>query len=184
MINTRCIHKLCMKHIAVVGTKKSGKTTVVTYLIERLSKDGFRVAAVKHIHHEFTIDTEGKDTYRMSRSGAEIVASVSPKETAVLFYGRHRSAIPMLMEIFDREKIDVVLYEGFRDQLGKDREVHKIVTLKNVSELDVLNGLEGPILAIFSFEKQIVDKVNVPVFGPETKEDFYDHILNQIGLKR
>ncbi|MEM4573215.1 MAG: molybdopterin-guanine dinucleotide biosynthesis protein B [Candidatus Caldarchaeum sp.] len=172
-----------MKHIAVIGAKKSGKTAVVSYLIERLSRDGFKVAAVKHIHHEVTIDTEGKDTYRMSQSGAQIVASVSPKETAVLFYGRHSSAIQMLWEIFDREKIDVVLYEGFRDQLGKNKDISKIVTVKHVSELDILNHLEGPILAIFSFEKNVGND-SVQVFGPDAKEDFYIHVLNQIGLKR
>ena len=89
----------------------------------------------------------------------------------------------MLWEIFDREKIDVVLYEGFRDQLGKNKDISKIVTVKHVSELDILNHLDGPILAIFSFEKNVGND-SVQVFGPDAKEDFYIHVLNQIGLKR
>jgi molybdopterin-guanine dinucleotide biosynthesis protein B len=52
-----------------MGSKNAGKTTVAEFLVERFVRDGLRVAAVKHIHHEFTIDTQGKDTWRLSKKG-------------------------------------------------------------------------------------------------------------------
>jgi molybdopterin-guanine dinucleotide biosynthesis protein B len=69
-----------------MGSKNAGKTTVAEFLVERFVRDGLRVGAVKHIHHEFTMDTQGKDTWRLSRKGASIVASISPNEMAVMFY--------------------------------------------------------------------------------------------------
>ena len=56
--------------IAVVGTKGSGKTTTIEYLISRLSDEGYKVGSIKHVHHpDFSIDTDGTDTWRHTRAG-------------------------------------------------------------------------------------------------------------------
>ena len=74
-----------MLTIAVIGSKGSGKTTVTEVLIRELTKKGYKVATVKHIPEQnFTIDTEGKDTWRHARAGASKVISVAPKEIAVI----------------------------------------------------------------------------------------------------
>ena len=50
--------------IAVVGSKRSGKTTTVETMVEELSSRGYRIATVKHISEQnFTMDTKGKDTW-------------------------------------------------------------------------------------------------------------------------
>ena len=60
--------------IAVVGSKKSGKTTTIEALTRELVKRGFKVAAVKHVSEpDFTMDTKGKDTWRFAQAGARIV---------------------------------------------------------------------------------------------------------------
>ncbi|PMP97204.1 MAG: molybdopterin-guanine dinucleotide biosynthesis protein MobB, partial [Nitrososphaera sp.] len=47
--------------IAVVGRKKSGKTTIVEGVTGALTKLGCRVAVLKHIHHDdFDVDVPGK----------------------------------------------------------------------------------------------------------------------------
>lgn len=67
-----------MKIIAVSGTKDTGKTTLVTKIVAELVKRGLTVGTVKHTHHSF--DTEGRDTWKHSEAGAEIVVG-SGKET-------------------------------------------------------------------------------------------------------
>ncbi len=57
-----------MKVLGVVGPSDSGKTALVERLVERLPGS---VATVKHLDHEPTLDTEGKDTARHRSAGAE-----------------------------------------------------------------------------------------------------------------
>jgi molybdopterin-guanine dinucleotide biosynthesis protein B len=60
-----------MKIIAISGTKNTGKTTLVSKIVKELVNRGFKVGTVKHTHHGF--DTEGRDTWKHSEAGAEIV---------------------------------------------------------------------------------------------------------------
>ena len=71
--------------IAVIGTRNSGKTTVVEVIIKGLTKKGYSVASAKHIpEKEFTIDTQGKDTWRHAKAGASTVLSISPNELTII----------------------------------------------------------------------------------------------------
>ena len=74
-----------MQAIAVVGTKKSGKTTTIENLTRELTKRGYKVATIKHINEpDFTIDTLGKDTWRYAQAGAKTIISVATNETAII----------------------------------------------------------------------------------------------------
>ncbi|MEJ2271446.1 MAG: molybdopterin-guanine dinucleotide biosynthesis protein B [Candidatus Bathyarchaeota archaeon] len=71
--------------LAVVGTSKSGKTTAIEMLLKGLTKKGFKIGSAKHIPEVgFTIDSEGKDTWRHTKAGASTVLSVSQKEVAII----------------------------------------------------------------------------------------------------
>ena len=73
------------KVIAVVGSKKSGKTTTITNLIQELTKRGYKTAAIKHIAEpNFTIDTTGKDTWKFAQAGAKTIITVATNETATI----------------------------------------------------------------------------------------------------
>ena len=73
------------KLLAVVGTKNSGKTTVAECVISGLTKKGFRVGSIKHIHHpDFSMDREGTNTWRHARAGSKVVAAVSKTEIALI----------------------------------------------------------------------------------------------------
>jgi len=63
--------------IAVCGLKNCGKTTFVVGLIKELKQLGLRVAAFKHVAHDFICDTNGTDSWRFSEAGAESVAVYS-----------------------------------------------------------------------------------------------------------
>ena len=54
----------------VTGWKNSGKTTLVEALVRELTGRGWRIATVKHAHHDFDIDKEGTDSFRHRKAGA------------------------------------------------------------------------------------------------------------------
>ncbi|MDO4556353.1 MAG: molybdopterin-guanine dinucleotide biosynthesis protein B, partial [Lachnospiraceae bacterium] len=49
---------------AVSGYKNSGKTTLLTHLIEELTERGYKVAVIKHDGHDFESDVPGTDSWR------------------------------------------------------------------------------------------------------------------------
>ena len=42
--------------IAVCGCKNSGKTTLISRIVNKLSYEGFKVAVIKHDGHNFACD--------------------------------------------------------------------------------------------------------------------------------
>ena len=75
-----------MKIVAIIGAgQNSGKTTTVEVLVKAFKEKGLRVGTIKQIHKKnFSLDKPGKDTWRHSQAGAEIVVSASPDEVALL----------------------------------------------------------------------------------------------------
>ena len=122
--------------VAVVGSSNSGKTTAVEALIKGLTKRGYTVASAKHIPDpEFTIDTEGKDTWRYAKAGARSVLSVAPKELSVIKkvdvteYGLEQ----IVAETPD--EVDIVILEGFKGLVEQDTSIPKIVATKTDEEI-------------------------------------------------
>jgi molybdopterin-guanine dinucleotide biosynthesis protein B len=114
--------------VGFVGASGSGKTTLLTAVLPELRRAGLRVAVLKHAHHGFEMDRPGKDTYRAREAGA----------TQVLIASRHRWALltelegdfeePPFGELlghFDRDRIDLVLAEGFAGECYPKIEVHR-----------------------------------------------------------
>lgn len=69
--------------IHIVGKKNSGKTTLVCELVQELTKQGRRVATVKHTHHQHELDTPGKDSHKHREAGAAAVGILSAEMTAM-----------------------------------------------------------------------------------------------------
>jgi len=137
-----------MSIIAVVGSKKSGKTTAIETLVRGLAKRGYRIATVKHIPEvDFTIDTEGKDTWRHAKAGASNMISVAPNEIATIKkvdttqYG--------LSEILRNveEDMDIIILEGFRRLVEQSYAIPKIVAAKTTNEILEASKRFKPILS-------------------------------------
>ena len=71
-----------MKVVGFCGYSGSGKTTLVEQLIHWLKRAGQRVSVVKHAHHAFDIDHEGKDSWRHRQAGAGEVVIASSRRLA------------------------------------------------------------------------------------------------------
>ncbi len=139
--------------IVVVGSKASGKTTVVEGLVRELTKRGYRVATAKHVDIKgFSMDAEGKDTWRHSTAGANPVVSVSDVETAILI--KNVGGEFSLDRIFRlMPQVDIIVLEGFSRLVLGEEHVGKILCVKNMKEYeDYRRKLKGEIIAFCSIQ--------------------------------
>lgn len=102
--------------IGVSGFKNSGKTTLVTRLVETLTKRGYVVSTIKHAHHAFDIDQPGRDSYRHREAGAREVAIVSGERWA-LMHELADEGEPSLSDVLARlGPCDIVVVEGYKNE--------------------------------------------------------------------
>ncbi len=101
--------------LGIYGESNSGKTMLVERLTRALREKSYKVGSVKNIHAEnFTIDTEGKDTWKHTRAGADVVVARSKNETAFLV-NRDMTPQDVISIIKKITELDIILVEGFWD---------------------------------------------------------------------
>lgn len=148
--------------LAVVGSKSSGKTATIEILTKELTKKGYRVAAVKHIAEpDFTIDREGKDTWRFAQSGARTVVAVATSKVAII-EKIDRSAISLEKILQACGDNDAILLEGFKELVGRNLDIPKIVATKSAQEAFEASRNFKPILAFTSLYPMKVPNLDVP----------------------
>jgi molybdopterin-guanine dinucleotide biosynthesis protein MobB len=100
--------------VAFAAPSGTGKTTLICSLIEELRAQGLRVGAIKSDAHRVELDTPGKDTHRMRKSGSLATALVSRDQIAFFRDGPGRD-LPLeeIVALFFRD-LDLVIAEGFR----------------------------------------------------------------------
>lgn len=119
-----------MHVIGFCGYSGSGKTTLIEQLIARLRLAGQRVSVVKHAHHEFDIDHEGKDSWRHRQAGAfEVVIASNRRLAKIREYpvAEEPTVEQLIAELVD---CDWVLVEGFKHAPLAKIEVWRAATGK------------------------------------------------------
>ena len=161
--------------IGVCGFKNSGKTTLVEKLVRHLTEQGYKISTIKHAHHDFDIDQEGRDSFRHRKAGATEVAVISQNRFAIMNELRGTEP-PTLNEILGKlSPCDLVIVEGYK------RDTHDKIEVRNL-ELDhpVLAGDDPTIVAIAANGKIV--KSNVPVFNRDDVSNLAQFIIKHTGL--
>jgi molybdopterin-guanine dinucleotide biosynthesis protein B len=110
--------------ISFVGDSGVGKTTFLEKLIGVLKARGLRVAAIKHDVHNFEIDYPGKDSWRLTEAGSDVVVISSRDKLALIERpDTERSLIGLVQMVSDR--VDIVLTEGYRGAAAMKIEVSR-----------------------------------------------------------
>jgi len=103
-----------MKVFGVVGYKNAGKTGLMERLVTEITGRGFTVSTLKHAHHSFDIDQQGKDSYRHRDAGAHQVLLASGARWALMTELRDNDE-PSLTALLTRlDPVDLVLAEGYK----------------------------------------------------------------------
>jgi molybdopterin-guanine dinucleotide biosynthesis protein B len=159
--------------IAFTGPSNSGKTTLIVKIAEILTKD-YQVAIIKNDPKDkASFDTEGKDSYKFSQTGAKTVV-VSPTRTT--YFSQQSSDLDEIIRMLG--DFDILLVEGlktlplpriaiFRDKIDesyldhseaiaidKSVDITKYKISSNIKQLD-LNNPTQIIEWIFENAKQL-----------------------------
>jgi molybdopterin-guanine dinucleotide biosynthesis protein B len=108
-----------------------GKTTLLTQLIPALIQQGLRISVVKHAHHEFDIDHEGKDSFKLRQAGAVQMMVASRQRWALMTelvrtpHAENEPNLAHLLAQMDGSLTDLVLAEGFKHEAIPKIEVHR-----------------------------------------------------------
>jgi molybdopterin-guanine dinucleotide biosynthesis protein B len=130
----------------VTGWKNSGKTTLMAKLIAEFSAQGLQVAAIKHAHHAFDVDHEGRDSWRFREAGAGQVIIASPLRWARMVELRGAPE-PRLTDLLAEAKgADLILIEGYKTNPHPKIEVRR----RDARRADPLAPSDSSILAIAS----------------------------------
>jgi len=100
--------------VGITGVSGSGKTKLMVRLIPIFRERGYRVATVKHAHHDFEIDKPGKDSYEHRVAGATEAIVSSTRRWAII-HENESGKEATLSELIDRiSPTDIILVEGFK----------------------------------------------------------------------
>jgi molybdopterin-guanine dinucleotide biosynthesis protein B len=164
------------KVIGVAGFKNSGKTTLVERLVSHLTSQGFRVSTVKHAHHSFDIDHEGRDSFRHRKAGATEVAVISRDRTAIIHELRGEEP-PALDAVLARlQPCDLVIVEGYK------RDTHDKIEVRNLALSHPPLAGEDPTVVAIAATGAIADAA-VPVFDRDDVAALADFIIAHTRLR-
>ena len=163
------------KVIGVAGFKNAGKTTLVEKLVSELARRGHRVSTVKHAHHSFDIDHEGRDSFRHRKAGAAEVAVVSRHRWAIIHESREEEE-PTLPEILAKlAPCDLVIVEGYK------RDSHDKIEVRNLDLAHPrLAGDDPTVVAVAA--NGSIDDAPVPVFDRDDVTALASFIEQHVGL--
>ena len=161
----------------VVGWKNSGKTTLMVKLVTLFTARGLTISAVKHAHHGFDVDHEGRDSFRYRAAGAQTVAVSSRARFAIMTELRGQ-AEPSLDELTASIKgADLILVEGFKGERHHKLEVRRLDALNQTP----LAEADPSIVAIAA--NFPIHRSPLPVFGLDDVEPIADFILDRCELR-
>ena len=166
-----------MKVIGVAGFKNAGKTTLVERLVRVLAGLGYRVSTVKHAHHSFDIDHEGRDSFRHRAAGASEVAVISASRWAIIHELRNEAEPPLADILAKLTPCDLVIIEGYK------RDHHDKIEVRNLTlDHPKLAGDDPTIVAIAA--NGPVANAPVPVFDRDDVTALAEFIIVHTGLRR
>jgi molybdopterin-guanine dinucleotide biosynthesis protein MobB len=117
-----------MKIFGVVGWKNAGKTGLMERLVHELTGRGLRISTVKHAHHSFDVDYEGKDSFRHRAAGAQEVLLASGQRFALMHELRGAEEPSLAQLLAKLSPVDLVLVEGYKRDAHPKIEAYRAVT--------------------------------------------------------
>tara|TARA_R110002110_G_scaffold240910_1_gene457200 strand:+ start:185 stop:682 length:498 start_codon:yes stop_codon:yes gene_type:complete len=160
----------------IAGFKNSGKTTLASAIVTELTARGFKVSTIKHAHHGFDLDQQGRDSFIHRQAGAHEVAIVSGSRWAILHELREDEE-PTFEEMLSHlSPCDIVIVEGFKREAYPKIEVRRLDLNHRALAPDDVN-----IVAI-ACDDPLVDQ-SVPVFTRNDAEKITDFILEHLGMR-
>lgn len=170
-----------MKIVGLAGWSGAGKTTLVCKLIPALRRRGLTVSTVKHAHHNFDVDTPGKDSYEHRKAGATEVLVSSGNRWALMHELREEPEPCVETLLSKLAPVDLVIIEGFKREGHQKLEVWR----RSVGK-PLLATEDSQVLAICSDgpvpEADDLPQGPRPVLDLNDVESIVDFLIEAVGL--
>ena len=164
-----------MKVIGFAGWSGSGKTTLVEQVVGILSQRGLAVSLVKHAHHRFDIDHEGKDSWRHRHAGCREVLISSGVRWSLMHELRGEEEMSLDALLGKLSHCDLVLVEGFKRAQIPKIEVHRAVVTEPLLFPD-----DPHIVAVATDVRLDTALPQLDINDPQAVADFVaDHAFNR-----
>ena len=167
------------KKIPIIGFAAfsgTGKTTLVTGVIPILKERGLKVGVLKHAHHNFVIDTPGKDSYELRESGAQQVMVASKQRIAWVMENEpeHEPGLFELLEYFAGQDLDLVIVEGF-----KHKPFTKIEVYRSGLKRPLLAKVDDHVIAVATNMPELVER-DIETLELDDHDAIADFIINRM----
>lgn len=163
--------------LGFIAPSGTGKTTLLSALIPRLTSAGLRIGCIKHTHHAFEIDHPGKDSHTLRMAGASQVLLGSSTRWALVVESP-AAEDPTLVQLLDRldlGSLDLVLVEGYKLESIPKVEVHRI---ERAAAL--LATTTPSVIAVVSNQRPL-PALDRPVFDLDQPAALADYILRHVA---
>ena len=155
-----------MKIFGVVGWKNSGKTFYAQQIIQRLSLLNFKIASIKHAHHDFDIDRPKTDTFLHRKAGSQEIIISSSKRWAMIseLQNTQEKSLDYLIKKLDSP--DIVIVEGYKNEKhpkieiikdSLDTSTHMFNSLENI--IAIISDLEITSFTKKQFKKNQINEI-------------------------
>ena len=156
------------------GWSGSGKTTLAEKIIAKASENNITIATLKHAHHHFDADVEGKDSWRHRKAGASQTLVASDRRMA-LFTEKQTPQTPQLEELLTRlDPCSWVLVEGF-----KKAKFAKLEIYDPVLQDEPLYKTDNAIIAVIA--QHPLDDCPLPYFHRDDSEGIFAFLCQLAG---
>ncbi|MFN2996330.1 molybdopterin-guanine dinucleotide biosynthesis protein MobB [Serratia plymuthica] len=154
--------------LGIAAYSGTGKTTLLKQLIPLLRQREIRVGLIKHTHHDMDVDTPGKDSYELRKAGADQTLVASDRRWALMTETPEQLPLDLhyLASRFDRDKVDVILVEGF-----KHEAVSKIILYREGIGRPLEDMLDKFVIAVAS-DRPVTGVKFLDINQPEAIAEF------------
>ena len=126
-----------MRIISIVGLKNTGKTSLTSKIITELGNRDFKVASIKHSHHQMEMDHEGTDTYKQMEAGSDFVVGIGGRT----YFNINERAYPYAKIATCEEVKDEYTIKVVNSFEITDEELLELVDLVEERSYDILETL-------------------------------------------
>ena len=163
-----------MKTIGFAGWSGSGKTTLIEKLIPRFVAKGLKVSLIKHAHHTFDVDQEGKDSYRHRHAGATEVLVTSSRRWVLMHELRGEREPTFEEQVRHFSPCDLLIVEGF-----KFARIPKVEVWRAQTGEPLLHPKDPDIVAVATDSRV---ETALPVLDLNDPDAIAAFVLKQVGI--
>ena len=154
----------------------TGKTTLLVKLLPLLNRQNIRTAVIKHAHHDFEIDYEGKDSYELRKAGASQILVGSEMRWALIAENelQKKTTLDDFISYLHHENLDLILVEGF-----KPENIPKIELTRPSLGNPFFYPKDKSVIAIAT-DAELSEQTSLPVLDINNPQEIADYIIKNI----